>query len=68
MTKNEERMMRTIKNLKWQIEDIRRNVNAAVVDYANEHNHEAQKEMRLAIDGLDSISKVQLQSVVYDVQ
>lgn len=62
-----EEVRRVVTNLQWQIDEIRNNANRAVTDYANGRNHDAQKEMRMVIDALDSMSKRQLQSVLYDL-
>lgn len=56
---------RVIENFKIQLESIRRDINAGVVDYANGRNHDAQKEMRRAIDDLDQMLQHQLNDEAY---
>ena len=49
-----------MKNLKWQVNDARNNVNKAMVDAANDRPMDAEKEMREAIDSLDILIKQSL--------
>lgn len=61
----DERRKGIVKALKANLEDVRIDVNAAVVDYANERNHDAQKELRRAINTLDRIIMMQLNDEAY---
>ena len=61
----DERRRGTVKAIRTQVEQVRFDVNAAVVDYANGRNHVAQRELRRAIDALDHIVKMQLNDEAY---
>ena len=51
--------------VRHQMEDIRKDTNAAMVDYANNRVEEAQAEMRSALNAIDSLIKYQLNDYSY---
>ena len=59
------RFTEIMKNLEWQINDARNNVNRAMVDAANDRPYDAEKEMREAIDMLDIVIKQELKANAY---
>ena len=61
----DERKRETVKALKAELERVRVDVNAAVVDYAKGYNRIAQREMRSAIDNLDRMIQMQLNDEAY---
>lgn len=69
MSKNKDKSestKREVENLKNQLIDIRRDVNAGVVDWANGRKDLAQQELRRAINELDRITKIQLNTEAYN--